>query len=432
MLNSELNKRVTRITPETPAGELLRRYWQPVALVEELAGQRPSVAVELLGENLVLFRDKKNGYGLVGRQCPHRGADLKFGRLENGGIRCPFHGWLFDSEGKCLEQPAEPKDSNFHKKICHKAYPCIERSGIIFAYLGPGEAPDLPGFDCFVAPGEFTFAFKGHIDANWLQALEVGIDPAHASFLHRFFEDSKADEGYGLQFRDSTAEIPVTKLLREAVRPDIEVERTNSGLRIKTLRDLGNTSVHMRVTNLAFPNAIVIPMSNDMTISQWHVPVNDQECYWYAIFTSFENKVDKGSMRTQRRELYTTPDYKPIRNRSNDWGYDPKEQETMTYTGMGLDINVHDNWAVESPGNIFDRSAEHLGTTDKAIIVFRKLLMEAIDAAERGEIVPAPSSDEMMNGPVAVDTIGSRDNLDNCWRDYDRGRRERSPWASII
>ena len=432
MLNSELNKRVTRITPGTPAGELLRKYWQPVALVEELEGERPSVAVELLGENLVLFRDKQNGYGLVGRQCPHRGADLKFGRLENGGIRCPFHGWLFDSGGKCLEQPAEPKDSNFHTKIRHKAYPCIERNGIIFAYLGPGEAPDLPEFDCFVAPEKFTFAFKGHIDANWLQALEVGIDPAHASFLHRFFEDSKPDEGYGQQFRDSTAEIPVTKLLREAVRPDIEVESTNSGLRIKTLRDLGNAGVHVRVTNLAFPNAIVIPMSNDMTISQWHVPVNDRECYWYAIFTSFENKVDKGSMRTRRRELYTTPDYKPIRNRSNDWGYDPKEQETKTYTGMGLDINVHDNWAVESPGNIFDRSTEHLGTTDKAIIVYRKLLMEAIDAAERGEVVPALSLNYTMTGPVAVDTIGSRDNLDNCWRDYDRARRKRSPWASII
>lgn len=432
MLNSELNKRVTRITPGTPAGELLRKYWQPVALVEELEGERPSIAVELLGENLVLFRDEQNGYGLIGRQCPHRGADLKFGRLENGGIRCPFHGWLFDSGGKCLEQPAEPKDSNFHTKISHKAYPCIERSGIIFAYLGPGEPPDLPEFDCFVAPEKFTFAFKGHIDANWLQALEVGIDPAHASFLHRFFEDSKPDEGYGHQFRDSTAEIPVTKLLREAVRPDIEVESTNSGLRIKTLRDLGNTGVHVRVTNLAFPNAIVIPMSNDMTISQWHVPVNDRECYWYAIFTSFENKVDKGSMRTQRRELYNTPDYKPIRNRSNDWGYDPKEQETKTYTGMGLDINVHDNWAVESPGNIFDRSTEHLGTTDKAIIVYRKLLMEAIDIVERGEVVPALSSNDTMTGPVAVDTIGSRDNLDNCWRDYDRARRERSPWASII
>lgn len=431
MLSEEQNIRVTITEPGTPAGELLRRYWQPAALVEELSGERPAVAVELLGEHLVLFRDENNGYALIGRNCPHRGADLKFGRLEDGGIRCPFHGWLFDSKGHCLEQPAEPPTSKFHEKIQHKAYPCIERGGIIFAYLGASEPPPLPSFDCFIAPEEYTFAFKGHIDANWLQALEVGIDPAHASFLHRFFEDEKPDEGYGLQFRDATAEVPVTKLLREAVSPEIKIENTNSGFRIKTLRDLGNFGVHVRVTNLAFPNAIVIPMSNDMTISQWHVPINDRECYWYAIFTAFENKVDKIAMRNQRRELYSLPDYRPIRNRSNDWGYNPQEQETLTYTGMGLDINVHDNWAVESPGSIFNRSQEHLGSTDKAIIAYRKLLIERINVLERGEVTSTTSLEQDMTGPIAVDTIGTRNNLDKCWYDYDCARRDRSPWASI-
>ena len=290
----------------------------------------------------------------------------------------------------------------------------------------------MPSFDCFIAPEEYTFAFKGHIDANWLQALEVGLDPAHASFLHRFFEDEKPDEGYGLQFRDATAEVPVTKLLREAVSPEIKIENTNSGFRIKTLRDLGNFGVHVRVTNLAFPNAIVIPMSNDMTISQWHVPINDRECYWYAIFTAFENKVDKIAMRNQRRELYSLPDYRPIRNRSNDWGYNPKEQETLTYTGMGLDINVHDNWAVESPGSIFNRSQEHLGSTDKAIIAYRKLLIEKINVLERGEVTSTTSLEQDMTGPIAVDTIGTRNNLDKCWYDYDCARRDRSPWASIV
>jgi len=204
MLSKEQNQRITQTARDTPAGDLLRRYWQPAALVDELVGDRPAVPVELLGEQLVLFRDEQGDYGLVGRQCPHRGADLKFGRLEDGGIRCPFHGWLFDKFGKCLDQPAEPVNSNFHTKISHTAYPCVERSGIVFAYLGPGDPPPVPTFDCFVAPENFTFAFKGHIDANWLQALEVGIDPAHASFLHRFFEDKDPEEGYGQQFRDST------------------------------------------------------------------------------------------------------------------------------------------------------------------------------------------------------------------------------------
>jgi phthalate 4,5-dioxygenase oxygenase subunit len=430
MLSVEQNQRVTQTCGNTPAGELLRRYWQPAALVDELAGDRPAVSVELFGEQLVLFRDEKGVYGLLDRHCPHRGADLSFGRLEDGGLRCPFHGWLFDIAGKCLEQPAEPENSNFHTKINHTAYPCIERNGIIFAYLGPGDPPPFPSFDCFVAPEAFTFAFKGHIDANWLQAVEVGIDPAHASFLHRFYEDKDPDEGYGQQFRDSTDEIPVTKLLREVVRPIIEVEETTSGMSIKTLRDLGNAGMHVRVTNLMFPNAIVIPMSNEMTISQWHVPINDQECYWYAIFTDFERKVNRQEMRDQRLELYTLPNYKPLRNRTNAWGYDPEEQRTQTYTGMGMDINVHDNWAVESPGSIFDRSNEHLGTTDKAIIAYRKLLLSAIDAVALGKA--APKQGAALKGPLSVDTIGAADNWEGCWIECDMARRDRSPWAKEI
>ena len=430
MLSIEQNQRVTQTCGNTPAGELLRRYWQPAALVDELAGDRPAVSVELFGEQLVLFRDEKGVYGLLGRHCPHRGADLRFGRLEDGGLRCPFHGWLFDIAGKCLEQPAEPENSNFHTKINHTAYPCLERNGIIFAYLGPGDPPPFPSFDCFVAPEAFTFAFKGHIDANWLQAVEVGIDPAHASFLHRFFEDKDPDEGYGQQFRDSTDEIPVTKLLREVVRPIIELEETTSGMSIKTLRDLGNAGMHVRMTNLMFPNAIVIPMSNEMTISQWHVPINDQECYWYAIFTDFERKVNRQEMRDQRLELYTLPNYKPLRNRTNAWGYDPEEQRTQTYTGMGMDINVHDNWAVESPGSIFDRSNEHLGTTDKAIIAYRKLLLSAIDAVAIGKA--APKQGAALKGPLSVDTIGAADNWEGCWIECDTARRDRSPWAKEI
>ena len=430
MLSVEQNQRVTQTCGNTPAGELLRRYWQPAALVDELAGDRPAVSVELFGEQLVLFRDEKGEYGLLDRHCSHRGADLCFGRLEDGGLRCPFHGWLFDIAGKCLEQPAEPENSKFYQKINHKAYPCIERNGIIYAYLGPGDPPPFPSFDCFVAPEEFTFAFKGHIDANWLQAVEVGIDPAHASFLHRFFEDKDPDEGYGQQFRDSTDEIPVTKLLREVVRPIIEVEETTSGMSIKTLRDLGNAGMHVRVTNLMFPNAIVIPMSNEMTISQWHVPINDQECYWYAIFTDFEHKVNRQEMRDQRLELYTLPNYKPLRNRMNAWGYDPEEQRTQTYTGMGMDINVHDNWAVESPGSIFDRSNEHLGTTDKAIIAYRKLLLSAIDAVALGK--SAPKQGAALKGPLSVDTIGAADNWEGCWIECDMARRDRSPWAKEI
>ena len=424
MLSREENDRLTLTGKNTPAGALLRQYWQPAALSEELGGNRPAVPVRLLSEDLVLFRDGEGKPALIGRACPHRGVDLSYGRCEDGGLRCPFHGWLFAGDGHCLEQPAEPEGSSFHTKIRHTAYPCVERNGIVFAYLGEGAPPALPSYDCFAAPAEYSFAFKGLIEANWLQALEVGIDPAHASFLHRFFEDDDPDDGYGQQFRDATDDIPVTKLLRENVRPRIDAEETDYGLRIFARRDLGNAGAHVRVTNFAFPNAIVIPMSAEMTITQWHVPVSDSECYWYALFTGFEKSVDQAAMRAQRLDLFDLPEYRPRQNRSNAWGYDPEEQRSQTYTGMGMDINVHDNWAVESPGPIFDRSTEHLGTTDKAIIAGRKLLMAAIDTVVKGGVPPLRH--ESGEPPLAVDTICA----DDRWRDFDVARRSRSPWAS--
>jgi phenylpropionate dioxygenase-like ring-hydroxylating dioxygenase large terminal subunit len=355
----------------------MRRYWQPAALVDELSGNRPVKPVRLFGEDLVIFKDDKGRYGLIGRRCPHRGTDLAYGRLENGGLRCAFHGWLFDVNGKCLETPAEPDDSNLCANIKQKSYPVVEKSGILFAYLGPGEPPAFPHFDCFIAPESHTFAFKGMIDCNWLQSLEVGIDPVHTSFLHRFFNDEDPSQGYGKMFRDTSrdSDMPMTQIMREFTRPRIEVEPTEFGFRLVTLRQISEASAHVRVTNLMFPNAFIIPMSREMTISQWHVPIDDEKHYWYAIFTSFGAPVNKDEMRRQRLDLYQLPDYIPNKNKSNDYGFDAHEQEHETYTGMGADINVHDQWACESMGTIQDRTIEHLGTSDKAISAYRKLFV---------------------------------------------------------
>jgi phenylpropionate dioxygenase-like ring-hydroxylating dioxygenase large terminal subunit len=354
MMSAQRNELITRTGPETPAGKLMRLYWQPAALAEELPAERAVRAIELLGQKMVLFRDQQGRYGLVDRACPHRGADLAFGRLEDGGLRCAFHGWLFDVGGRCLETPAEPEGSKLHTKIRHKAYPVRERNGILFAYLGPGEPPAFAHFDCFIAPDAYTFAFKGHVACNWLQTLEVGIDPAHASFLHRFFEDHNPAGNYGIQFRSTSAdsELPMTKIMRERPRPQIDTEYTDYGFRITTLRAIDDLRTHIRVTNLLFPNAFVVPLSPEMTVTQWQVPIDDVSCYWYAIFTSFSGPVDKESMRRHRLELYTLPDYKPRLNAANNYGFNAEEQQRQTYTGMGDDINVHDQWAVESQGPI--------------------------------------------------------------------------------
>ena len=303
MLTAEKNRLITETGPSTPCGALMRRYWQPAALAEELSGPRPAKRVRLLGEDLVLFREPSGRYGLLHRHCAHRGADLAFARCEDGGLRCPFHGWLYDTSGACLEQPAEPAGSTFHLKVRQPSYPCIERSGVVWAYMGPGEPPPFPAFDCFVAPDTHVFAFKGLWSCNWLQALEVGIDPSHASFLHRFFEDEDlSDAAYGRQFRAATigADVPMTRLMREAPNPSLESEETPYGLRITTLRPINDQVVHLRITNMLFPHAFVIPLSREMTITQFHVPVDDTHCYWYALFTSFGAPVDKATMRAQR------------------------------------------------------------------------------------------------------------------------------------
>lgn len=433
MMTKEQNELVTETGEGTPAGELLRRYWQPAALSEELAGPRPVRPVRLLGRDMVLFRDGDGHLGLLDRDCPHRGADLAFGRLEDGGLRCLFHGWLFDRSGRCLQTPAEPEGRQLCTRITQRSYPVVERNGIVFAYLGSGEPPAFPALDCFVAPESHVFAFKGHIDCNWLQAVEVGIDPAHASFLHRFFEDADASANYGRQFRATSADsdMPMTRVLREFERPTINVQSSEIGLRIFALRDLSEQSRHVRVTNLLFPQAFVIPLSSEMTITQWHVPIDDVSCYWYAFFTSFTRPADKEEMRRQRLQLYTLPGYMPRVGRSNDYGYDFEQQKRTTYTGMGDDINVHDQWAVESQGRIQDRTREHLGTTDKAIVAFRRLLMNEIKKAQRGErtLLQLDAQEAArVTGPATMDGIGPAADWENYWQAVDARRRTGAPW----
>lgn len=438
MLSQELNERLTQVGAQRPAGKLLRQYWQPVALTDELPAERPVTPVALMGERLVLFRDEAGELGLIDRHCPHRGADLCFGRLEENGMRCPFHGWHFDRQGQCVEQPAEPEGSRMHEKIKTTAYPVIEKSGIVFAYLGSGEPPALPNFDCFRAPDSHVFAFKGLWECNWLQALEVGIDPAHASFLHRFLQDEDPEESYGKQFRDKSenTEMPMTQVLREYPRPDIQVTETDYGLKLTALRNLDNGATHVRITNQIFPTAICIPMSREMTITQWHVPVDDVSCYWFAIFTSFNKPVDKRLMREQRLKEHRLPDYAPLKNRGNSYRYNIEEQKNLTYTGMGMDINVHDQWACEGMGAIQDRTKEHLGKSDIGIIRYRRMLRRALDNLESGnrDALPmqAKTRTAMLQGPTSNDLLAATAS----WQaDADRAELERRaacPWDATL
>jgi phthalate 4,5-dioxygenase oxygenase subunit len=454
-MKAEQNELVTRVGPGTPCGALMRQYWQPVALVDEFdprldprMQERPLKPVRVLGQDLVLFRDASGRWGLLDRDCPHRNADLAFARHEGDGVRCPFHGWKFDATGRCLETPAEPAGSKLCERVRQRSYPVVEQSGVLFAWLGDegGTPPPFPAFDCFAAPATHTFAFKGLWHCNWLQAFEVGIDPAHPSFLHRFLADAPlaaiGENPAGKQFRSASAgdfggeKWPMTRIMREFHQPDISFENRPWGLQLTALRAMTEELTHVRVTQAIFPHTFVIPLSETLTITQMHLPVDDTHTYWYSIFTSFAGPVDKEAMRQQRLQFISLPDYVPKSGRHDDWGFDPTEQRSRTFLGMGEeDINVHDQWAVESMGAIQDRTREHLGTSDKVIMANRRVLLAAIATVQAGGIAPGaadPALAPAMRGPDTVDGIAPAGTWASWWQERAAAKRAGAPWHAAI
>ena len=442
------NELITRVGPGTACGALMRCYWHPVALLDEFdpaldprMATRPVKRVRVLGQDLVLFRNEAGRWGLLDRNCPHRGADLAFGRCEGDGLRCPFHGWKFAADGRCLETPAEPAGSTLYTRVRQRSYPLREQSGVLFAWLGPEDSAPahLPAFDAFKAPATHSFAFKGLWRCNWLQAFEVGIDPAHPSFLHRYLQDEQGGNAYGRQFRAASVgdvngeRWPMTRVMRERTSPEICHEEVTPGLtRITALRIIDERRTHVRVTHAMFPYTFVIPLSETMTITQMHVPVDDTHTYWYSFFTSFDAPLDKATMRAQRLRGVSLPDYLPLHGAADDWGFDPEEQRTRTFLGMGEeDINRHDQWAVESMGAIQDRTREHLGTSDKVIMANRRVLLKAIEQVQSGARPPMalePSEAAALTGPDTIDCIAPAERWESFWREAAAAKRAAAPW----
>jgi phenylpropionate dioxygenase-like ring-hydroxylating dioxygenase large terminal subunit len=379
MLTKEQNDRLTQTGPGTPGGALLRRYWQPVALTEEL-GRDPK-PVRILSEDLVLFRDERGAPGLIGIHCPHRGADLSYGRLEDGGLRCVYHGWLFAADGRCLEQPGEPASSTFKDRVNHTAYPCHEANGLIFAYLGPGAAPPVPNFPFLTAPAERVWSTKLWHECNYLQGNEGNVDPQHLSILHRFGDPE------GL-FRDSRV------IMGGDVAPEIIVEEAPFGLRAYSVRNASPDEVYVRISNFVMPNGSAfdgVPLSdpkksrpepNEGYQAHWHVPIDDAHHYKYVIVHRYDGPIDRAFMD---REIKGEVDEKYARRPSKANRYfQDRSDMTSTYTGMGRNFQDHDRFAVEGEGPIFDRTTEHLGKTDEAVIVMRKQMLKAIDDVAAG------------------------------------------------
>jgi phenylpropionate dioxygenase-like ring-hydroxylating dioxygenase large terminal subunit len=376
------NDLLTQTGPGTPGGDLLRRYWQPVALSKELLADTP-MPITVMGEELVLFRDETGQPGLLGLYCPHRCADLSYGRIEGGGLRCLYHGWLFDRQGKCLEQPAEPLGSTYKDKIRHTAYPCREAAGAIFAYMGPGQPPLLPNFHFMSAPAQHVHENKLFHHCNYLQANEGNIDPAHLSYLHGF-TDQPSD-------RQGTYRAGHTAITGDP-RPKIEIERTRFGVRIYTQRSADDGKKYLRVTNYVFPNLSFFA-GRDQRYGQggysvhWHVPINDNSHWRFEFYYHSKATFDKAQMEANiRTEI--DENHRSIRHAGNRYRQDRQEMKSRSFAGMGNYFASHDLFAVESPGSIHDRSREHLATTDIAIATARRMMLDAMDDANRGRDAP--------------------------------------------
>lgn len=374
---------LTQTGPATPCGELLRRYWQPAALSEELPRGGAPKPVRLLGEELVLFRDDQGRPGLLGLHCSHRGADLSYGRVEDGGLRCIYHGWLYDIHGRCLDQPGEPGGGEHKNSIRHPAYPCKERAGAIFTYMGRGEPPLLPDYDFLTAPENHVFAGKLFNDCNYLQGNEGNIDLLHTSFLHfvkRDLESLTGEDRKQVLERYGTPD----RLSGRGPSPGLETtdaELLEYGLRFCKLRRMGPQENYIRVATFVLPNLTVIPGGE----VNWHVPVDDTHHWKYIFFFNRDEPMAKEQPRRDRAGLAPPPEYKPIANKGNRYLQDRESMKGVNYSGIKQSFfAAQDLCAVEGAGPIQGRTREHMVASDLPIVLSRKLLIKAIRDLQEG------------------------------------------------
>jgi phthalate 4,5-dioxygenase oxygenase subunit len=328
MLTQEDNRLLTLTGPDTPGGALMRCYWHPVALSEELGGA--PIPVRILGEELVLFRDQSGRPGLLGLYCAHRCADLSYGRIENGGLRCLYHGWLYDAAGRCLEQPAEPPESRYKDEIRHPAYPVVERAGLLLAYMGKGAPPVLPDYEFLNAAPEHRFLQKTYLECNYLQALEGDIDPAHVSFLHSSMQRRPPGRKDARTVPGSNG--AAAAFVRADARPKLEAESTDFGLRNYAIREAGDGRRYVRINNFIMPNKVAA-VGNEGRVSEgytihWRVPVDDES---HIRFDVYFNRVRPVARQRYEDEAATEViDNRYRRNKRNRYLQDREQMKTVS------------------------------------------------------------------------------------------------------
>jgi phthalate 4,5-dioxygenase oxygenase subunit len=415
-ITKELNERLVRIGPGTPMGEVFRRYWMPAALSEELPEPDGApIRVRLLGEDLVAFRDTSGEVGLVDAYCAHRRAPLFYGRNEECGLRCVYHGWKFDTQGNCVDMPSEPPYSKFRLRVSIKAYPTHEAGGVIWAYMGPQERmPAPPDYEWMRVPDTHRRISKTGEGCNYLQAIEGGIDTAHSSFAHN-------------------NDIGNPRLLRSRdTHPRLEVDRRDHGFTYASVRNISDEQTYLRVYQFIMPfqqsrGGLLDFEGNQAKLPSIHghlwVPIDDEHTFVYNWMYAADDRYpisdeywgDHESRMGRGKEHFQPGTYWLKLDQSNDYGIDRQVQRTKTFTGIE-GINTQDFALQTGMGPIVDRSTEALGSTDMAIQTARRMLLEAADEveADHDPIGIEPEGHRLARGADLLVPRGSE------WRDVSK------------
>ncbi len=388
-MKAEQNELLTRTSPGTPMGELFRRYWLPALLAAELPEPDcPPVRVKLLAERMVAFRDSEGRLGLIDEFCAHRGVSLWFGRNEECGLRCPYHGWKYDVTGQCVEVPSEPTESGFCKKIKLKSYPLVERGGVIWVYMGPpGDEPPAPEWEFATVAPEQSYMSKRLQECNYLQAMEGGIDSSHVSFLHSGALNTdplfKGAKGNQYNFGDK--------------KPVFEVVESEGGLYIGARRNAEDGQYYWRITPWVMPCFTMVPPRGDHPMhGHFWVPIDDENCWAWSFdyhpvraLTEYEREAMEAGKGVH---VAVDKSFRPLQNRDNDYLVDRAAQKAgRTFSGVE-GFGMQDASVQESMGPIQDRTKENLVSTDNGIIMARHRLMRAAkELAAKG--TPPPGRD---------------------------------------
>ncbi len=392
MLSAADNDMLTRTGAGTPMGEYFRRHWLPIALSREMAApDSPPIRIKIMSEDLVAFRDTRGQVGLLEPQCAHRGANLFFGRNEDCGLRCVYHGWKYDVAGRCVDMPNVPPDAGYHGQVSIKAYPTCEFADMVWAYLGPpGTAPaQPPQLECGVVPASHRYVSKRLVDCNWAHAMEGALDTAHFSFLHMPAPSVQSNVNPG-----AAADENRLRWLRNDPLPQFVVRDHDAGFVIGGSRRADDDQLYWRITQFMLPSHSLTPaaMPGETYFGYTWVPISDTACWIYVYGWNPDQPLTAAERATYEKGGYGQlaelgPGHVPVRNRGNDYLIDRDEQKHRSFTGV-RGIAEQDQMAWESQGYIADRSRERLSPTDIGIVHFRRLMLDAARALRDG-VAPA-------------------------------------------